>query len=312
MESTQHVIAQVGILAGVFTGMLAIGTSVPGSQILASLRHPRLLALALLTNFVAVPLFALALARVLPLSPEGRIGLILLGACAGAPLLPTLARLAHGRLSFSIGLMVLLMAITVVYAPFVLPFLLPDASVLPGEIARSLLVIMLLPLALGLASQARYPEVAGWSRELSRISSACMAIGLAAGLLLGWRQLLATLGSWLVPAAILLGLGAAGIGWLAAGAASRDVRQVAALGAGMRNFSAALVVAGHDFGPSALVTTMAGVIALIVVLVIVAGEMGRRPGSEPRDAASPGNWDDGDGAGAMAATLPNELRNPAR
>ncbi|MCC7024702.1 MAG: hypothetical protein IT338_17875 [Thermomicrobiales bacterium] len=45
MEIMQHAISQVGILAGVFTGMLAIGTSVPVSQIHALLRHPRLLAL---------------------------------------------------------------------------------------------------------------------------------------------------------------------------------------------------------------------------------------------------------------------------
>lgn len=162
------------------------------------------------------------------------------------------------------------MTITIVSAPIVLPLLLPDASVLQGEIARSLLVIMLLPLALGLASRARYSGMASWSRELSRISSPCMAVDLAAGLLLAWRQLLSTLGRWLVPAATLLALGAVGIGWRAASAANRDERQVAAFGAGMRNFSAALVVAGHDFGPSALVTTMVGAIALMVVLEIVA------------------------------------------
>jgi BASS family bile acid:Na+ symporter len=275
MNDTLHLISRVGILTGVFAGMLAIGTHVPLGQVIASLRHWRVLALALAANFIVVPLLALALARVLPLPIEGRTALILLGAAAGAPFLPKLAELAGGHVPFSIGLMVLLMAATVVYAPLVLPLLLPDVSVSAADIARSLLVIMLLPLALGLFSRVRYPRVAGWSPELSRISGAGMAMGLVAGLLVGWRELLATVGSWIIIGSVLLALGAMVIGWLLATGGEAGERRDATLGTGMRNFSAALLVAGQDFGPDTLVMTMVATMVLMIVLTIAAGEMGR-------------------------------------
>jgi predicted Na+-dependent transporter len=113
MDSTLHLIAQVGVLAGVFTSILAVGGSIGFAQILESLRDIRTLLLALVANFVAVPLFALLLARILPLDDESRTALILLGAVAGAPFLPKLAELSRGHVPFSIGLMVLLMVVTV-------------------------------------------------------------------------------------------------------------------------------------------------------------------------------------------------------
>lgn len=274
MDETLHRIAQVGILAGVFTAMLGIGLHVPIARILESLRDLRTLALALVANFVAVPLLAVVLARVLPVPADERTALILLGATAGAPFLPKLAELAQGHVPFSIGLMVMLMAATVFYAPLVLPLLLPDVSVPARDIARSLLMIMLLPLSLGLLSRERYPAIVGWAPELNRISAAGMAIGLSAGLLVGWQDLLATIGSGIVIGTVLLALGAAAVGWFFAGKASPDDRRVATLGTAMRNFSAALLIAGRDFGPEILVMTMAATIILMVTLVILAGELG--------------------------------------
>lgn len=275
MDTTLHVIAQVGILAGVFTTMLAMGLSVRFDQILESLRDTRTLVLALVANFVVAPLFALLLARLLPLTTEARTALILLGAVAGAPFLPKLAELSSGHVPFSIGLMVVLMVATVGYAPLVLPLLLHDVTVSPWEIAQSLLVVMLLPLGLGLLGRARYPKIASWSPELHRVSGASMAIGLAAGLLVGWQDLIATIGSWIFIGAALFALGAIAIGWVFAATAMPEKRRVAALGAAMRNFSAALLVASRDFGGETLVMTMAATIMLFVIVVVAAGEMGR-------------------------------------
>src|SRR5687768_5534118 len=80
MDESLHIIAQVGILAGVFTSMLAVGANVGFDQILESLRDIRTVLLVLIANFVAVPLFALLLARLLPLDTSGQTALILLGA----------------------------------------------------------------------------------------------------------------------------------------------------------------------------------------------------------------------------------------
>ena len=56
--------------------------------------------------------------------------------------------------------MVLLMGTTIVYVPIVLPWLLPGVSVNALPIARSLVILMLIPLAIALFIRSRYLEVA--------------------------------------------------------------------------------------------------------------------------------------------------------
>ncbi len=112
-----------------WSAVISIGAGLTIPQIAEPLRNARLVVLALLANFVVMPLGALALARVLWLDEPFGIGLLLLGCAAGAPFLPKLAELAKGNLAFAVGAMVLLMVVTVGYLPIVLPLLLPGVTV---------------------------------------------------------------------------------------------------------------------------------------------------------------------------------------
>ena len=152
--------ATVAMLSFVVSSMLAMGAGLTVSLIAEPLRNVRLVVLALLANFVVMPLGALGLAKVLSLDEPFGIGLLLLGCAAGAPFLPKLAELAKGNLAFAVGAMVLLMVVTVAYLPIVLPLLLPGITVHPWNIARSLLLLMLLPLVIGLVLKARYGDLA--------------------------------------------------------------------------------------------------------------------------------------------------------
>src|SRR5438105_11631061 len=153
-------IAPLAMLAFVVSSMLAMGLGLTVGGIIAPLRDVRRAVLSLLANFVLVPLAAFAIATLLQLDRPLGIGLLLLGLAAGAPFLPKLAQLAKGNLAFAVGLMVLLMVVTVGYLPIVLPLLLPGVTVDPWKIARSLVLLMLLPLATGLALKARYGDLA--------------------------------------------------------------------------------------------------------------------------------------------------------
>src|SRR5205085_6517640 len=129
-------------------------------EILFPLKNGRLVSLALLANFVLMPLAAFVISRLLRLDEPLAAALLLLATAAGAPFLPKLAVVAKGSLAFAVGLMVMLMALTVGYMPLVLPLLLEGVSVDPSKIARSLVLLMLIPLVLGLAVRNRYQAVA--------------------------------------------------------------------------------------------------------------------------------------------------------
>ena len=153
-------VATTALLGFVVSSMMAMGVSFTVGQIIDALRDVRLVLLALLANFVAMPLGALALDKMLSLDEPLGVGLLLLGAAAGAPFLPKLTELAKGNLPFAVGLMVLMSVGTVAYLPVVLPLLLPGATVNSGKIAGWLFLLSLLPLAAGLALRARAEGVA--------------------------------------------------------------------------------------------------------------------------------------------------------
>lgn len=270
-------IANVGILTFVIASMAALGLSLTITQIVQPLSNARLVAVALLANFVLTPALALVLRAAIPMTEGYGIGLILLATAAGAPFLPKLVQVAKGAVALSVGIMVLLMVATVVYVPLALPLLLPGVTVSPLDIAGSLVVLMLIPLAIGLFIHSRYAPVAERLQPaLAQISNVGLMLGFVALLALNWRSLLATIGSGAILALVLLIVGAFLFGWLLAGK-ERAARPVLGLGTAQRNISAALVVAGANFSdPDVLVMCMAGALLMLAGLMVTAGELGKR------------------------------------
>ena len=144
------------------------------SQIMGPLRRWILPIKAPVANLVLVPALALAIRAVFPLSDGFGIGLILMATAAGAPFLPPLVQIAKGEVAASVGVLVLLMGTTVLYLPLVLPLLLPGVQVSPLDVAKSLVLLMLIPLAIGLFVNRGFPSVAA---RLQRIVSIIGNIG---------------------------------------------------------------------------------------------------------------------------------------
>jgi bile acid:Na+ symporter, BASS family len=269
--------APITMLAFVVSSMLAVGLSLTIGQIMVPLRNGKLVCLALLANFVLMPVTALAIARLLRLDQPLGIALLLLGAAAGAPFLPKLAGIAKGNLAFAVGLMVLLMVLTVAYMPLVLPLLLEGVSIDPLKIARSLLLLMLLPLGVGLAVKARFESLAERTRApLNRISSLSLALLIVLLLSTNIRNVTALFGTRGILASILFLLGGAGIGWLLGGP-GLGTKGVLALGTAQRNIAAALVVAGKNFDdPTVLVMIVVVAVVGLLILMPLARILGTR------------------------------------
>jgi BASS family bile acid:Na+ symporter len=248
--------------------MLAVGLSLSVAQILAPLRNWKLVGLALLANFVLMPLAAMGIARLLRLDQPLGVALLLLGTAAGAPFLPKLASVAKGSLAFAVGLMVLLMVLTVGYMPLVLPLLLKGVSVDPIKIARSLVLLMLLPLVVGLAVRSRYAVGAAKGASiLNRVSTLSLGVMIVLQLVTNARNILDLFGTRGVLASILFLIVGFGVGWLLGGPAD-ETKSVLALGTSQRNIAAALVVAGQNFADPKVVV-MVVVVAVVGMLVLM-------------------------------------------
>lgn len=274
-EQLLTLLAQIAGLLFIVSSMLAMGLSLSMAQILQPLKNARLVILALLANFVLVPLLAYAITLLIPLEQSLQVGLIVLATAAGAPFLPKLVQGAKGNIAFGVGLMVLLMVATIIYMPIVLPLLLPGVSVNPWDIAKSLIVLMLIPLALGLLYKSHSPESAGkWQPRMNKISSLAILVLLVVGLGLNVSNIISLIGSGGLLALVLFIVGSLLIGMLLGG---RDAgsRSVMGLGTAQRNVSAAILVSAQNFpGTMTLPFVLVAAILLLLILLPTAKRMG--------------------------------------
>jgi len=270
-------VVQVSGLVFVVASMLAMGLGLTVGQIVAPLRNPVRVVSALIANFVLVPLLAFAIVKALGLDQPLANGLIVLATAAGAPFLPKLVQGAKGDVAFGVGLMVLLMITTIVYMPLVLPLLPPGVSVDAWAIAQSLIVVMLVPLAIGLSAKALWPEdAAGWQPMFAKASSLAILVLLVVGIGLNVANILALIGSRGLIALLVFALGSMAIG-LVLGGREPAGRSVMLLGTTMRNVSAALVVAAGNFAGTATVPfILVGAILLLLITLPTAKALGRQ------------------------------------
>lgn len=277
MNEFLEALAQISGLLFVVTSMLAMGLSLTVPQIMQPLRNMRLVMLALVANFVLVPLLAYAITLVIPLDQSLKVGLIVLATAAGAPFLPKLVQGAKGNVAFGVGLMVLLMVVTIIYMPIVLPLLLPGVSVNPWDIAKSLIVLMLVPLALGLMMRSHSPDAAAhWQPVMSKISGLAILILLVVGVGLNVSNIIDLIGTGGILALLLFIIGSFLIGFLLGGRDQGD-RSVMGLGTAQRNVSAAIVVTAQNFsGTNTLSFVLVAAILLLLLLLPTAKRLGGR------------------------------------
>ena len=117
--------------------MASIGFRYSVGEIVGPLHRFWAVIVALVANFVAVPLLAFVILHVIKLDPAYAIGLVLVAAAAGAPMIIKVTEMSGGDVAFSAGLLVLLIVVSIVYMPLVVPLLSPGSEISPWAIARS-------------------------------------------------------------------------------------------------------------------------------------------------------------------------------
>src|SRR5215213_6935713 len=144
----------------VISTILNVGLTQKLSSITEHLNNYSFVLKMLLANFVLAPLFMIVALYFAPFDPALKGGLLIFSLCAGAPFLIKLTQTAEHDVALGAAVMMLLMVVTVVYMPVVLPLLLSGISVDAIAIARALLLQMLLPIGIGMLIAQFLPALA--------------------------------------------------------------------------------------------------------------------------------------------------------
>ncbi len=185
--------------------------------------------------------------------------------------------------------MVLLMVVPVVYVPLVLPVFLSGVDINAWDIAKSLIVAMLLPLGIRLLMKARWSAIAGGLQGLmSHASSLAILLLLVGAIILQWSAIVSLIGTGGLIAIVVFLLISLVLGYVAGGS-DAATRSMLGLGTAQRNVSAAMVGGAQNFSdkPNVLVTVVVGALIGLVLLMPIGAELGRwisRNGVESPDA----------------------------
>ncbi len=275
-------VAALSGLLFVVGSMLGTGLSLSVGQIVRPLKNVPLVILALVANFVLVPLLAYGITKLLPLDEPLEIGLIVLSTVAGAPFLVKEVQAAKGDIALGVGLMFLMMVVTIAYVPLVLPRLLSGVEVDAWAIAKSLIVTMLVPIVVGLLWKSHSEESAKrWAPLMNKVSGVSLLLLLVTGLGLNISNIISLIGSWGFLALIIFVIGSLAIGF-ALGGRDPATRSVLGLGTAQRNVAAAILVTTLNFsGTMTLPYVLVAAILLPVILIPIARLLGGRGAKKP-------------------------------
>jgi BASS family bile acid:Na+ symporter len=247
------------------------------------LRNARFVALTLLWGFVVGPAVAYGITRVVPLEYPYAMGLILMGLTPCAPFLPAIAKKAGGDLGFTAAFMLLTAVGTVAVMPFEVPLLIEGLTVDAWTIAKPLLIVVLLPLAVGMATLRASPTLAAKVQPLVRNATVFFTMALAAlGIAAYGKDLLGVAGSLAVAAQLAFFLVVTTLPyWLGFGL-KYEQKIVLSTGMATRNLGAALapLLSVADMDQRAVVMVVMGLPVMAIFAMLSARWFGLPATSE--------------------------------
>jgi BASS family bile acid:Na+ symporter len=240
--------------------MMAIGLGVTFAELARIARNWRLIAQAILANYVCVPAVTVGLVILFhPADPMVPAGFLILAVCPGAPFGPACTGIAKGNVAVAVGLMVILAGSSAIAGPLLLQLLLPWMSgdetlhVNVVQILVTLLVTQLVPLFGGLCLRHWRPALAERFVKPANVASAVLGLSTVGLILVVQFHLLSEIGwhGWVGMSALLVA--SCACGWLLGGPGA-DNRRALSLTTSLRNVGVGLVIATGNFAGTAAVT----------------------------------------------------------
>jgi predicted Na+-dependent transporter len=272
-----------GVAVSIGATVASLGMSYTVGELIVPLRRFWLVGLMVVVNAVALPAAAWGICEVLPLSDSQVAGVTLAAIGAGSAAALKGAQLSgKADLALAVAIVVVLQLVNILAVPLWAGEVVNGASLSAGQIIGNLVLLVLAPLAIGLAIRARYAKHAeSWKDDLVRVANIALVIALVAGISVNWDTIVSLLGDWVLLASVLIVAVSLLAGRLIGGGDPKTATTTM-LVSGFRFGSLGLIIIGTqldgnpDYLGPALVFTIAG----FVLPVLLSVELGRGSESE--------------------------------
>src|SRR3954467_1194823 len=195
-----------GIVISVGATVLSLGMTFTVGQLLAPLRRGGVVSAMVVLNAIVIPAIAWGVAKGLPINDAYVGGLVLATLGAGSAASIRASQLAkNADLPLAGSVVVVLQLVNLVAVPIWAGHVVSGATLSAWDILKSLLLLVLIPLIVGLVVKARYPDnAAEWTAGLVKIANLALVVAIAAGISANWQTIVDLLGSWVIVASLLI------------------------------------------------------------------------------------------------------------
>lgn len=249
-QLTPYIVTLLGII------MFGMGLTLSLDDFREVARRPVDVAIGVAAQFLIMPLIAVILTMIIPMSPEVAAGVILVGCCPGGTSSNVMTYLSKGDVALSVACT----SVTTLAAPIVTPFLvwLFASQFLPVDAMAmfvSIVKVILLPLALGFLLQKLVPGIVKAAVPALPLVSVIGIVLIVAAVVGASKPAIASSGLMIFAVVVLHnGIGYL-LGYLAARATGLSVakRKAIAIEVGMQNSGLGAALANAHFSPVAAV-----------------------------------------------------------
>ncbi|WP_104667764.1 bile acid:sodium symporter family protein [Ensifer adhaerens] len=249
-QITPYIVTLLGII------MFGMGLTISPDDFKEVAKRPFEVGIGVVSQFLIMPLLAVLLTAIIPMSPEVAAGVILVGCCPGGTSSNVMTYLSKGDVALSVACT----SVTTLLAPIVTPFLVWTfaSQYLPVDamaMFMSIVKVVLLPLALGFLFQKLLPGLVKASVPALPLVSVTGIVLIVAAVVGASKGAIASSGLLIFAVVVLHnGLGYL-LGFFAARAAGLSLakRKAIAIEVGMQNSGLGAALANAYFSPVAAV-----------------------------------------------------------
>ncbi|HWD13557.1 bile acid:sodium symporter family protein [Pseudochrobactrum sp. sp1633] len=245
-----YIVTLLGII------MFGMGLTLSLDDFREVVRRPVDVGIGVASQFLIMPLLAVLLTKIIPMSPEVAAGVILVGCCPGGTSSNVMTYLGKGDVALSVACT----SVTTLAAPLVTPFLVWffASQFLPVDamaMFMSIVKVILVPLALGVLAQKLIPGVVKSAVPVLPLVSVTGIVLIVAAVVAGSKGAIATSGLLIFVVVVLHN----GIGYLLGFTAAKLTgmsvakRKAIAVEVGMQNSGLGAALANAHFSPLAAV-----------------------------------------------------------
>lgn len=229
--------------------MLGLGLSLKLDDFRAVIRHPKPVFIGLVCQVLLLPALCLALVHVAQLPPSMAVGMMLLAASPGGTSATLYTHLARGDVALSITLTAITSALSIITLPPIVNFSLmllyveTDPVYLELRQVLQIFAIAIVPAAIGVVIQSRYPRLAVRMEGPVKIIATVFLVVIVLFALISQWGLLTTWGTTVGAAVLAFNLMSLAVGYYVPRLLKVDLRQSIALALSISMHNAALVIA---------------------------------------------------------------------